>query len=216
MKKKKNDVLVLSQMALMIALMLVLSFTPLGYIPLGVITPTTMHIPVIIGACLLGPKMGGILGGVFGITSLLKSTFQPTLMSFAFSPFYSVGGISGNGWSVLVAIVPRVLIGIVAGFLFRFLQRTKLPDTISLAITGLVGSLVNTIGVMGLIYKLFGTQFAAAQGIGIDALFAAISAIVIGSGIPEALVAAVLTAAVGKALLVFFTKQGARSARNPL
>lgn len=216
MKKKKNDVLVLSQMALMIALMLVLSFTPLGYIPLGVITPTTMHIPVIIGACLLGPKMGGILGGVFGITSLLKSTFQPTLMSFAFSPFYSVGGISGNGWSVLVAIVPRVFIGIVAGFLFRFLQRTKLPDTISLAITGLVGSLVNTIGVMGLIYKLFGTQFAAAQGIGMDALFAAISAIVIGSGIPEALVAAVLTAAVGKALLVFFTKQGARSARNPL
>lgn len=216
MKKKKNDVLVLSQMALMIALMLVLSFTPLGYIPLGVITPTTMHIPVIIGACLLGPKMGGILGGVFGITSLLKSTFQPTLMSFAFSPFYSVGGISGNGWSVLVAIVPRVLIGIVAGFLFRFLQRTKLSDTISLAITGLVGSLVNTIGVMGLIYKLFGTQFAAAQGIGMDALFAAISAIVIGSGIPEALVAAVLTAAVGKALLVFFTKQGARSARNPL
>lgn len=216
MKKKKNDVLVLSQMALMIALMLVLSFTPLGYIPLGVITPTTMHIPVIIGACLLGPKMGSILGGVFGITSLLKSTFQPTLMSFAFSPFYSVGGISGNGWSVLVAIVPRLFIGIVAGFLFRFLQRTKLPDTISLAITGLVGSLVNTIGVMGLIYKLFGTQFAAAQGIGIDALFAAISAIVIGSGIPEALVAAVLTAAVGKALLVFFTKQGARSARNPL
>lgn len=210
--KKKTDVLVLSQMALMIALMLVLSFTPLGYIPLGFIRPTTMHIPVIIGACLLGPKMGGILGGVFGITSLLKSTFEPTLMSFAFSPFYSVGDISGNGWSLVVAIVPRVLIGVVAGFLFRKLRETKLPDTISLAISGLVGSMVNTIGVMGLIYKLFGEQFVAAKDISMNMLFTAISGIVVSSGIPEAIVAAILTAAVGKALLVFFGKQEKRTA----
>ena len=72
--QKKTNVRLLTQMALLTALMLVMAFTPLGYIPLPFMNATTMHIPVIIGACLLGPKMGGVLGGLFGITSVVRAT----------------------------------------------------------------------------------------------------------------------------------------------
>ena len=164
--EKKMDVRLLSQMALLTALMLVMAFTPLGYIPLPFMNATTMHIPVIIGACLLGPKMGGILGGLFGMTSVLKATITPNLTSFVFTPFYSFS-----------------------------------PETVSLAIAGFVGSLVNTIGVMGLIYLLFGEQYAAAGGTSPELLLGVIIGVVGMNGVPEAIIAAVLTAAVCKALL---------------
>ena len=82
MNQKKTDVRLLAQMALLVALELVLAFTPLGYIPLGFMNATTMHIPVILGACLLGPKMGGVLGAVFGVTSVIRATITPNLTSF--------------------------------------------------------------------------------------------------------------------------------------
>ena len=71
---KDSSVLLMAQMAFLTAIMLVMAFTPLGYIPLPFMNATTMHIPVIIGACLLGPKAGGALGGIFGITSVVKAT----------------------------------------------------------------------------------------------------------------------------------------------
>ena len=51
------------QLSLLIALEAVLALTPLGFVPLGFTRATTMHIPVIIGAILMGPMQGGILGG---------------------------------------------------------------------------------------------------------------------------------------------------------
>ena len=120
MNQKKTDVKLLAQMALLVALELVLAFTPLGYIPLGFMNATTMHIPVILGACLLGPKMGGVLGAVFGVTSVIRATITPNLTSFVFTPFYSFNPeFSGNWTSLIVAIVPRVLIGVLAGLVFQ-------------------------------------------------------------------------------------------------
>ena len=74
MGNKKTNVHLLSQMGLLTGLMLVMTFTPLGYIPLGFLNATTMHIPVILGACLFGPKMGAVLGGLFGLTSVIRAT----------------------------------------------------------------------------------------------------------------------------------------------
>lgn len=200
--EKKMDVRLLSQMALLTALMLVMAFTPLGYIPLPFMNATTMHIPVIIGACLLGPKMGGILGGLFGVTSVIKATITPNLTSFVFTPFYSFSPEFHGSWtSLIVAIVPRVLIGITAGLVFQGLCKLVRNETVSLAIAGFVGSLVNTIGVMGLIYLLFGEQYAAAGGTRPELLLGVIIGVVGMNGVPEAIIAAVLTAAVCKALL---------------
>ncbi len=200
--EKKMDVRLLAQMALLTALMLVMAFTPLGYIPLPFMNATTMHIPVIIGACLLGPKLGGVLGGLFGLTSVLKATITPNLTSFVFTPFYSFSPEFHGSWmSLIVAIVPRVLIGIVAGLLFQWLGKLVRNETVSLAIAGFVGSMVNTIGVMGLIYLLFGEQYAAAGGKDPALLLGVIMGVIGMNGVPEAIIAAILTAAVCKALL---------------
>lgn len=200
--EKKMDVRLLSQMALLTALMLVMAFTPLGYIPLPFMNATTMHIPVIIGACLLGPKMGGVLGGLFGVTSVLKATMTPNLTSFVFTPFYSFSPEFHGSWmSLIVAIVPRILIGVLAGLVFQGLRKFVRNETVSLAIAGFVGSLVNTVGVMGLIYLLFGEQYAAAGGTSPELLLGVIIGVIGMNGVPEAIIAAVLTAAVCKALL---------------
>lgn len=216
MNQKKTDVRLLAQMALLVALELVLAFTPLGYIPLGFMNATTMHIPVILGACLLGPKMGGVLGAVFGVTSVIRATVTPNLTSFVFTPFYSFSPeFSGNWTSLIVAIVPRVLIGVIAGLAFQFIMRVSHgKQAVALPVAGFIGSMVNTIGVMGLIYLLFGEQYAAAGGQSFDLLLKVIMGVVCINGVPEALIAAVLTLAIGKVLIGIFGRRGAKSAQQ--
>lgn len=216
MNQKKTDVRLLAQMALLVALELVLAFTPLGYIPLGFMNATTMHIPVILGACLLGPKMGGVLGAVFGVTSVIRATVTPNLTSFVFTPFYSFSPeFSGNWTSLIVAIVPRVLIGVIAGLAFQFIMRVSHDkQAVALPVAGFIGSMVNTIGVMGLIYLLFGEQYAAAGGQSFDLLLKVIMGVVCINGVPEALIAAVLTLAVGKVLIGIFGRRSAKNAQQ--
>ncbi|MBS5704335.1 MAG: ECF transporter S component [Butyricicoccus pullicaecorum] len=205
------DVRLMAQIALLAAIMIVMAFTPLGYIPLPFMNATTMHIPVIVGACLLGPKVGGVLGGLFGITSVVKATIQPNITSFVFTPFYSFSPeFSGNWMSLIVAILPRILIGVVAGLVFQGLVKLIRNQTVSLAVAGVLGSMTNTIGVMGLIYLLFGEQYAAAGGTDPSLLLGVILGVVCTNGIVEAIIAGVLTAAVCRALLAAFRKSFAR------
>ncbi len=206
MKNKKTDVKLLSQMALLTALMLVLAFTPLGYIPLGFMNATTMHIPVILGACLLGPKMGGVLGGIFGVTSVVRATITPNITSFVFTPFYSFNPDFHGSWlSLVVAILPRILIGVVSGYVFKALMKlTHGNQVAALPIAGFVGSMTNTVGVMGLIYLLFGEQYAIAGGTDPNLLLKVIMGVVGMNGVPEAIIAAVLVLAIGKVLFAAF------------
>lgn len=200
--KTRRKTTTLVQMALLAALIAVLSAVPwLGYINLGFINATTVHIPVIIGGILLGPKAGGVLGGFFGLTSLLKNTFQPNLSSFVFSPFYGVGETHGNLWSLVICLVPRILIGVAAGLCYRAIARGGRRKTAAMAVAAVAGSLCNTLLVMGGIYLFFGPAYAAAQGVDYGALFGWIAALVGTVGVPEALVAAVLSTAVCRPLL---------------
>ena len=192
------------KMALFIALIILLSVTPLGYIPLGAINATTIQMPVIIGAVLFGWKKGAFLGGVFGITSLIKNTVQPNATSFVFSPFVPVfGEESGSLWAILISLFPRVMIGVVAAAVFAGLSKIKINRTFSSAAAGFCGSLTNTILVMGGIYIFFGESYSAAKDIAYNTLMAAVSATITGAGITEAIVSAVVCGAVCTALLKY-------------
>ena len=68
--------------AMFLAILLLLALTPLGFITLGPLNSTTMHIPVIIGSIVLGPKIGSMLGGTFGIISLIKNTTNTFVVCF--------------------------------------------------------------------------------------------------------------------------------------
>lgn len=191
------------EVALFGAIVMVLAFTPfLGYIPLGFTRATTVHIPVILASILLGPKKGAIIGLLFGFTSLFKNTFEPTMTSFVFSPFYSLGDVHGNFLSLLICFVPRVLVGVVPHYVFSFIKKyfPKL-DIVALGAAGVAGSLTNTLLVMNMIYLFFSESYAAANNISVNTLYTFILAIIGTNGIPESIVAAIAVTCVGKVLI---------------
>lgn len=183
--------------AMFLAILLLLASVPLlGFIPIGPINATTMHIPVIIASIVLGPKIGGSLGGVFGLISMIRSTIIVTPASFVFSPFVAVFGTEhGSLKALLIAFIPRILIGIVPYFVYTGL--TKLfkskKQPVSLFIAGLAGSFVNTFLVMNMIYFLFGKSYGEAIEVAADAVYGVILGIIFTSGVIEAIVAAFLT-----------------------
>ena len=206
MKTKKHDTRWMVSVALMAAIVIVLANTPLGMIQLPIIKATTVHIPVILGAILLGPGAGAILGAVFGICSLVSNTMAPTLLSFAFSPFLSTTGIPGALKAIWISVGCRILIGVVAGWLWVLFTKIKLNQFIALPIVGFIGSMVNTVTVMGSIYFLFAQQYAEAKEVALTAVFGLVMGTVTASGIPEAIAAAILVLVLGKVLVVVFRK----------
>lgn len=200
MKNKKTKNLVLY--AMFIAIEMLLVFIPfLGYIPIGPLRATTLHIPVIITGITLGKKGGSLIGLVFGLSSLFYNTISPTITSFVFSPF-----ISGNILSAVIAIVPRVLIGYIAGIIFEKFQKTKF-NNIGIIIAGLAGSLINTILVLGGIYFIFGQSYASAIGQDFNLLVTYLIGIITTNGILEAVVGTIIALFVCKPLLAY-TKRG--------
>ena len=193
MKTKKHDTRWMVSVALMAAIVIVLANTPLGMIQLPIIKATTVHIPVILGA-------------VFGICSLVSNTMAPTLLSFAFSPFLSTTGIPGALKAIWISVGCRILIGVAAGWLWVLFTKIKLNQFIALPIVGFVGSMVNTVTVMGSIYFLFAQQYAEAKEVALTAVFGLVMGTVTASGIPEAIAAAILVLALGKVLVVVFRK----------
>lgn len=193
-------------LSMFIAIELVLMMTPLGYIPIGPLKATTLHIPVILITLLLGLKEGVILGGVFGLTSILMNTLTPTPVSFVFTPFYSIGGMNGNFYSILIAMVPRMMIAVATYFTFQLFKKSKINEMIQVFIASITGALCNTILVMGGIYFFFGESYAIAKNMEFQSLFAFIFATITTNGVLEALVGALIVGAVYKALQ--FTKKG--------
>ena len=199
METKKNvTTRDLAELALFLAIIIILAFTPLGYIPLGIITPTTMHIPVIVAGIVMGPKKGAITGFMFGLTSFLRASFfAPTITSFLFSPLYP----GGNAWSLVICFVPRILIGIVAYYVYIGVKRLIKNSAVSMAVAGAMGSITNTVLVMGMAYIFFGRQYADALDEAYEVILPFILSIVFGNGVPEAIVAAIITVGVCTALL---------------
>lgn len=210
MNTKRHDTRWMVSVALMAAIIVILANTPLGMIQLPVIKATTVHIPVIIGAITLGPLAGGILGGIFGVCSLLSNTMTPSLLSFAFSPVIyasspfvthpTIGGTLGTIW---ISVGCRICIGVVTGWLYLGLRKMlkKKWQVPMLALVGFVGSMVNTILVMGSIYFLFATEYAQAKETSVAAVWGLVLGTVAASGVPEAIVAAILVAVITKVLL---------------
>ena len=208
MNTKKKDTRWMVTVALMAAIVILLANTPLGMIQLPIVKATTVHIPVIIGAIVLGPMAGGILGATFGICSLISNTMAPTLLSFAFSPFLSTTGLVGVLKAIWVSVGCRTAMGLASGWLWSLLKKLKVNQNIALIITGFLGSMFNTIFVMGSIYVLFASQYAQAKEVAVTAVFGLIMGTVVASGIPEAIAAAILVIALGKILIKIYVSAG--------
>ena len=145
MSKSTSKTRQLTQLSLLIALEAVMAFTPLGFIMIPPISITILHIPVIIGAILMGPTYGGILGGAFGVLSMIKATFfAASPADLLFSPFASGAPVQ----SAVMCIVPRILLGVVAALLYQLLRQVT-KDIAAMAVSCILATLLHSVMVLG-------------------------------------------------------------------
>ncbi len=195
MKNIKTRDMVL--MGIITALLIVFSMTPIGTIPIGPLSVSLNVIPVAIAAVALGPAGGAIAGGIFGILSFLQC--------------FGIGVPSGMG-AILVGInpflafvqrfVPRLLDGLLIGFVFRGTGRKSNPYVAS-AVTGFCSALFNTVLFMSALMLLFGnTEYVQGlmENMGTDNVFIFICLFVGINAVVEMVVSTIITGAVGSAL----------------
>lgn len=144
------------------------------------IKPTIVHIPVIIASIIYGPRIGATLGFLMGMLSLTVNTLTILPTSYLFSPFVP----NGNFYSVVIAIVPRILIGLTPYSVYKLLKGKA-----GLIFAGALGSLTNTVFVLGGIFFLFGNVFDG----NIQKLLATV---ISTNSIAELIISAILTLAI--------------------
>jgi uncharacterized membrane protein len=150
MKHKRFDTRRLVLLSVLGAILLVMSFTPLGYLNIGPLAISLNMIPVAIAAVALGPMAGAILGGIFGITSFLQCL--------------GIGGISAMGvilfeispvLAFVQRFVPRVLAGLLAGLVYQGVGKLT-GQGVAAFVTGFCAALFNTVLFMLSLVLLFG------------------------------------------------------------
>lgn len=119
-KERKNfDLRKMVTIGVLGAISIVLGMTPIGFIPVGPTRATIMHIPVIIGAIMEGPIVGGFVGLIFGLFSIYQALTTPTPVSFVFL-------------NPIVSILPRILIGITTYYVYSILKKLGKYKTMAL------------------------------------------------------------------------------------
>lgn len=193
--KRVNSTGYLVRLAVLIAVILLMEFTGLGYIKVGILEMTILQIPVVVGAIVLGPGAGAILGAVFGATSFFecfgKSAFGVVL--FGINPFFTF----------LVCMVPRVLMGWLCGLIFRWLYRVDKTRILSYGVASLAGAVLNTALFMTLLMVLFGSTDYIKGLMGAMGIFQFVILSVGVQGLVEAAICFVAGTAISKALAVY-------------
>lgn len=188
--KKTYQIAILGMLT---AIVLIQNFVPVvGYIPIPPINPTIIHITVIIAALKLGYKNGMILGLVWGVACIIRAFTTPT------SPldilFFT---------NPIIAIIPRILVGFVAGYVYQLLKKTKLLDSISMIISAVLASLTNTIFVLLFIYLFYRVEYASFLNVDQGKLIGIMGIVIVTSGVAEAVAAGIIAPIVAKALKQF-------------
>lgn len=179
----------LTMMAIATAILLIQNFVPfLGNLPLPPLNPTIIHITVIVFTFLLGTRDGMIIGAIWGIIRMIRAFAMPA------SP------LDPLIWTnPMIAVLPRLLVGLTVGVTYQWLQK-RWPSTHNLRISAFLGSLTNTVFVMLFIYVFFTEDIAYLMNIQMNNIVYGLLAIVVTSGIPEAIIAAIIAPIVVKPL----------------
>ncbi|MDG4984176.1 ECF transporter S component [Lactococcus lactis] len=185
MKNKKSSSIAI--LAIFIALMIVIQvISQLVYSvwPFPIV-PTLLHIPVIIGSITLGAKRGAILGLVMGLISVINSTILTLPSSFMFSPLQPIPGTNhGSLWALIVAIVPRILVGVFPAYIYKLSK-----NRFGIGLAAFIGTATNTILVLSFIFLFF-------HGVTNQTFGVFLTSIITGNSIAEVFIAIVLTVAI--------------------
>jgi uncharacterized membrane protein len=185
-------------LAMFSAIIVIMALIPyVGYIPINpAITLTTLQIPVIIGAIMLGPVDGALLGLVFGVTSMIQAPFLQTPTAFLFNPFVPLG----NYKSFIIAVVPRVLIGVASAYVYKFFIRFDKTQVFAAIAASIAGALTTSILVLSGIYIFFKDEFAAYIGQAASTVLNVLLGVFISNSLLEITLTAIVVPAIWKAL----------------
>lgn len=154
----------LTQYGLLLSIMVLMTVFPIGYIRIGIIEATLMHIPVIVAAIMFGVKGGAFFGLCFGISSVVSGIMSPTPLSMALLGMNTGFGAYNLFLIVVIIFLPRVLVGVFTALVYKpFLKKAKRAGGAALA--ALTGSLTNTTLVLGFIYLFAKEMFAKELGV---------------------------------------------------
>lgn len=205
MVKARTNLTYLMELALLIGILLVMNLTGLAMIPLPGQYASIMTVPVAVGAMMLGPLAGGVLGGVMGAISFY------TAIKTGFSTLFLAGYTGGAVvlLSFVNTIIPRVLMGLCVGWIFRAARRLDRRNTLCYYIGGLAAPLLNTLFYMTVLvliflnaptlHNLLGEELMAVFQ---DNVLLFVGAYVGVQALIEAAVGCVISGSVGKALQV--------------
>lgn len=194
--RSQNKTFRIAILSVLTAIIILQSFIPfLGYIPIGPLSLTIIQITVIIAAIVFGPGDAAIIGGVWGMITFIRAFISPT------SPIAPIIFINP-----LISVLPRILIGVTAGYSYKLLNKTKLGSVGSMPIASLLGSLTNTILVLGLTYFLYKEPYANAYHINVSQVLPALLYIVVTNGIAEAILSFIFAPLIAKPLMKFNKK----------
>lgn len=201
MKHKKFDTRQLVTTAMLCAILLVMSFTPLGYLNIGPLAISFNMIPVAIGAIALGPVGGMILGGMFGITSFLQclgigGTSAMGVLLFEINPFLTF----------VQRFVPRLLAGLVSGYVYLGVKKVS-NTAVACFTTGFAAALLNTVLFMSALVLLFGRTEYVQGLIGGRNVILFICAFVGINAVVEMIAASVIVGVVGRVLTKFLVRR---------
>ncbi len=194
--KKKLDVRRMAELALLMAIILVMAFTRLGYLntPWG-LPVSLIVIPVAVGGIVMGPKAGTFLGLVFGLSSFAK-TFGDAGMGPLMLEADPVGYF-------ILCVGPRVLVGLLPSLLYAWLKKFKKFCTVSQAVCCFLTPVTNTVLYMSTLWLLFADTWLAfngKEGSGFSLLWLMLGGVAV-NGIVEAAACLLIGTAVSKALL---------------
>lgn len=191
MNSKENKTFRMVLLGMLSSIIIIQTTVPfLGYIPIGPLSLTIIQVTVIIAAIVLGTKEGAIVGGIWGIITFIRAFVAPTSV---IAPIVFT--------NPLISVLPRILIGVVAAFMFHRLLNRKLNETLRMSFAGVLGSLTNTVLVLGFIYLFYREPYANFLQMDLEQLLPALLTIVVTNGITEAILAGVLTPIISKPLL---------------
>ena len=151
MEKAKTNLTYLIELALLVGILLMMNITGLAMIPLPGQYASIMTVPVAVGAMMLGPLAGGVLGGVMGCISFY------TAIKTGFSTLFLAGYTGGMVvvLSFVNTIIPRILMGICVGWVYRAASRLDRGNTVSYYIGGIAAPLLNTLFYMTVLVLIF-------------------------------------------------------------
>lgn len=193
-KQSKENIQQLVILGLLAAVMLILSTTSLGYINIGPLAITLNVIPLGIAAAALGPVGGGVIGAVFGLTSVLQclgigGSSAMGVITFEISPILTI----------IQRFVTRVLVGIIVGFLHELFVK-KIGKKPACFITGFLAAFLNTVFFMGALVLLFGKTDYVQELIAGRNIIVFICTFVGINAVTEMIASTIITGAIGSAL----------------